>query len=97
MQESHVDNKRMELMTKIRDDLNFLHGQINALLFMVDSPCADLVESIEQLYTSIMKDVLQDDLEASSRFTIPTALCNHLLKDITSTERMCVKCGERDE
>ena len=49
-------------MTKLYADMHFLHGQINALLFMVDGNCADLVESIEQLYASIMKKIIQDDL-----------------------------------
>ena len=45
---------------KLRDDMNFLHGQINALGYLSREPAmCDLLESIEAMYERIMKEILE--------------------------------------
>lgn len=44
---------------KLRDEMNFLHGQIAAARFMIEQPVYDLWESIQEQYERIMKEILE--------------------------------------
>ena len=57
----------MIITPKLRDDMNFLYGQINALLFLVDGKTSDLVESIESQYSRIVNELIKNQ-ELSGNF-----------------------------
>lgn len=79
--------------TKLRDDMNFLHGQISALGYLAESgPMSDLLESVEAMYARIMGDLLMpvDRFQALHP-------CEHQWKQVAPHEFMCAKCGERGE
>lgn len=44
-----------------RDDLNFLHGQINALMFVIERPHWDLIESIESTFVRLKNELIEQD------------------------------------
>ena len=45
----------MMLDAKVREDMIFLWGQINGLLYECESKNSDLIEVIERQYVSILK------------------------------------------
>ena len=75
---------------KLRDDMNFLHGQIAAAGFMIEAPVYDLWESIQEQYEKIMSQVLLPMTGFQALHP-----CEHQWKQITPHEFMCRKCGEQ--
>lgn len=84
--------KDNNMNNKLRDDMNFLHGQIAAVGFMVDGYQSHLMESIQEQYEKIMTQVLLPMTGFQALHP-----CNHQWKQVTPHEFMCAKCGERGE